>query len=143
MSPGKAGVWGGCPELGVSPTLRMGSMPQGRFLVALLLQEAFLGSWYSTVPLGPRRLSVRPGQVLGGVRERRGQVSAPAPSPSSSWSHLTERQGPCEHQRARAAWWDTHAWGPHWAVLSLSGASGLTSGMSRQVPRMGLSPPYA
>lgn len=81
----------GCLEVGVSP-LRMGSMPQARFPVALLLQEAFLGSWCGPVSLDPRKpshsLSAMLGQVLGGMRTPRPGL---CPCPFSSWIHSAEQ----------------------------------------------------
>lgn len=66
------------PGLGCPPSGE-GSTPQGRFPEALF-QEAFLSSWYSPAPLGPRRPS-----HCGSAP---GQASASAPPPS--WGYLAE-----------------------------------------------------
>lgn len=92
----------------------MGSITlKGKYPEALLLQEAFLGSWYSCVSLGPQKpftlwLSARLGQVLaGGWGEwlvSKSPQARPPPQPlSPPGATLQNDRGPCSHQKAGTA----------------------------------------
>lgn len=130
----------GMPGVAGLPTLRMGSiLLQGRLPETPLLQ----GSWCSCALLGPRSPS-RCGSVPGWVRcwgwdgESKGpQASVPAPYPSQS--HFAEGWDPVNIRELGCL--AEHQLGLRRAVLGLSAAHGLTSGMPGPVPGMDLNPP--